>query len=114
MQIRQDVQLTTVNADANRYIPVSGFDAISVMAKMIQGSTFDSGVITFKKANCINGDLEDLNATPVTMSAAGIKDLALADFAKTQFIVAKVTTASTGAARVELVFDLNTLGFSLT
>ena len=93
-----------------------GWDAVSVQTHNPGAATFDSGVVTLKKSNIPDyATAVDLNVTPVTITAPGVKELAIADYGKAAFLWLDVTTqAASNATRIKVAVSLKRLGFSLT
>lgn len=93
----------------------NAWDSVSIHAVCTNDDDFDSGVITVRKGNTGNhGDAVGLNATPVTLTAPGMKELLIADYGKAAFLFMAVTTAASSSRRVKLAVSLKRLGFSLT
>lgn len=87
------------------------FTACSIHAEAENGS-WSSGVVTVKKANGQNLAPVDINGSPVTISADGMKELAGTDWFKAGWLVLDVTTDGS-AALVRGVVVLKRLGFSV-
>lgn len=88
---------------------------IDVDACSIQSTgTFSSGVITVKKANSLAGSPVDINGSPVTISAAGVKELTGSDWFKARYLVLEATTAASPTTTIVVLdFAFKKLGFSI-
>lgn len=112
MIIEIELNLASANADPLRYVNITGFDSVSIDAFLLQGSSFDSGVISVKKANRDGGEVSF--DTPATITAPGLTELSLADWVQASFLVLECTTAASSAARVLLTIQLTKIGFKIT
>ena len=108
-----ELNLAVAGGDSLTYIDVNGFDSASIEFQMVQGSTFDSGVVSIKKTNTINGRPADFVPTK-TVSAVGMVELNSRDWTKASYLVMVVTTASTAAARVTATVTLKKNDLSIT
>jgi len=107
-----EVDLTTANVQPLKYVNITGFDSISIDAAMLQGgTTFNTGVISIKKANSDGGAVSF--GTPETITAPGLTELTLTDWAQANFLVVECTTAASAATRVLLTIHKSKLGFKL-
>lgn len=88
------------------------YDAISIHTHNPQGTTFDSGVITIKKANSKTG-LPAAVASAATITAPGVKELVLTDYDRAAYLVLDVTTASTGTVLLNVAVSLKKFGFPI-
>ena len=107
-----EIDLTTANATPHRFIPVAGYDTVSVTAEMLQGgANFNTGVITVYKANTT----ESVAAldTPVTLTAPGTTPLVSSDWLPTKYLTFACTTAASSATRVLLTVQLDKIGYKL-
>ena len=95
-----------VGKNDNTYIDVGDFDICSVQFEMLQNTSFDSGVITYKKSNSDGGPLEDINSTPVTSTNTDWKQLTAADWQPARYLVLDVTTSSSSTAVVKVTIIL--------
>lgn len=103
----------------NLIVPTSDkgidYDACSITTHAPEDADFNSGVITVKKSNInTHGSFVDINVTPVTITAPGVKELALADWGKVAFLKLECTTAGTAPREIQVSICFRKLGFSLT
>ena len=111
MIITKDIDLTTANATPLQYINIAGYDTVSIESVVLEGgSTFNTGVISVKKSNA---DGAIAFATPEAITAPGLTELTLTDWAQANFLVLECTTAASAATRVSLTIYLTKLGFKL-
>jgi len=108
-----EIVLTAKGASPLRYIPMLGVDAISIETQMLMGgTTFNSGVIEIKKANCNNGSTFSFG-TPQTISAPGLTEIDSTNLIKAAWLVLEVTTAASAATVVRVKVHATQLGFKL-
>lgn len=108
-----DLNLTEKNADPFTFVCACDNDSLSIQAEVLgMNSSFNSGIITIKKSNRLGGDLEDLD-TVTTITADGITDIDVADWAESRFVVPVVTTKSTTFTKVRLTFIFKKFNFNV-
>ena len=113
MIITKDINLTTANVDSLLYVNIAGFDAVSIESVVLEGgTTFNTGVISVGKSNR-EGGAAIAFGTPLTLTAPGLAELTLTDWAQANYLVLECTTAASAATRVMLTIYLTNLGFKL-
>ena len=91
------------------------YDSCSIQTHAPEDADFNSGVITVKKANInSHGAFVDINGTPVTITAPGVKELALADWIKAAYLKFECTTSGTAPREIQIAVCFKKLGFSVT
>ncbi len=109
------IDLTAAGTAPLVFIETGDSDSCSIQTHNPEGSSFNSGVITVKKANMRAGALPvDINAVPVTITQPGIKELSGADWEKGGYLVLQATTAATSATRILGSVCLKKLGRETT
>lgn len=105
------IDMTALGTSEKVFIPVGNADACSIQTHNPEGTTFNSGVLTVKKCNMKTGLPVDINASPVTITAPGVKELDSSDFYKTAYLVLECTTAASARTIIQGVVALKKLGF---
>lgn len=112
MIVSFDIDMTLPGTSSLMYIPTGdNWDCASIQTEALDATTFNSGVITVRKTNDITMTPVDLDSTPITITAPGMKELVGSTWHKAGYLVLVVTTAASSRTIVKVSVSLRNLGY---